>query len=463
MDKRIALIFLLATAFIVLIRFPFLSNVLMGEEGIFGYLAAGPAVLSENQGEALLIGRINGKDVFGIPEHPIVPYLWIDSVLKPLLGQIDGQVGLTFDGKSAAARIPFFLTFCLALAALMAIAAWPTPIHWDWPLGLAVVFYAATTPLMVGGSIQAQVDGSYGVLLGALSALALMIGTRNNYRSNLWLFGGGFIAGLGKNEWAIALFLAVAVSLWSLPITRFMGSRDGGWDIGVGLRTATIIVIGLFLGSGMSYALSPANYLGGIHVMERLAARDLATRWNTFNRDFQWILPVFAVLALASYLVVSRWHRLATVDGLPKLITYTWGIGITFGYMLTSWSGDGFPRYYAPALMVLVCFIVMELRGEALSRKISWVAFLCLALLAIVNLSALRTGWQKRVSITSLPGTAMEEKVEEYLDKYQEFKVSRTPVIVDAAFGYYFQDADFVGQSLGPEGIERFLHEFGDR
>ncbi len=108
-------------------------------------------------------------------------------------------------------------------------------------------------------------------------------------------------------------------------------------------------------------------------------------------------------------------------------------------------------------MFALLCFTIAILGHVAMNIVYLRVVTILLLVGVIINFSMLYLANKNSVSISSGPGTDLVRRSEYFLEKYHEFLADRKPVIVDAAFGYYYRDADFVGQSLGEQGIRNFL------
>src|SRR5450759_1046149 len=97
------------------LRIPFLSNVLIGEEGSLSYLVLGPTRVVHGL-DAVIAGRIDGIDRLIFPEHNILMYEFLDIVGRQI-GQLlplcrDGSMDCT----TIQARSPFFILFLCGIA-----------------------------------------------------------------------------------------------------------------------------------------------------------------------------------------------------------------------------------------------------------------------------------------------------------------------------------------------------------
>lgn len=457
--NRLVLMLMVAIVLIIMVRIPFLSNVLIDEEGIFGYLVVGNAVIGDDLSNAIILGRINGDDIVSLPEHPIVPYLFMDKVLKPIFHADIEFNNLTFDEKTRAARLPFFVTFCVGMVFVFALVL---PIRNPGVLFLSLlsIVYITTTPLLVGGSVQPQVDGAFGFLLCALCAY-LLINYRSRYPFGI-LFLVGVFSSIGKHEWAIAFFMAIIAALtFQYILSRVKSTAAFGINLHSNLVIAVVIILGILVGSVISYVLSPSNYLGGIGVMQRFSENATATISQMFVRNLKWTFPLFILFILSTYLSVVNLKRLVTKK-FSVLVIYIWGSGIGLGYLLTPWGGDGFPRYYIPAVLLLLLFLVAMLKEYSVNVRFFVIGLILFFVGIVFNSVTLYSTHLQQVSITSGPGTFLRGKVHVYESSYQDYlgHSQPKPIVIDAAFGYYYREADFLGQALGPVGIDKLLKQY---
>ena len=174
------LLFALFVGLLVLTRAPFLSNVLVGEEGMHAafVLAKGSYAPVNEQGiPQLMLGSFEGEAFLGATQHSIGPYVvlrWLSTVTPVAIGD-PLPLSDALAARSVQARLPFFLLYLLGVAGLL--WRWATVCiehpSWRWWVFGGLLFYGLTTPLAVGGSIQPQIDASVGVVLVGLAAWLL--------------------------------------------------------------------------------------------------------------------------------------------------------------------------------------------------------------------------------------------------------------------------------------------------
>lgn len=440
-----------------LTRLPFLQNILVGEEGSFAYLVVGKSPVVHGL-DALLVGRIDGVDRLIFPEHNILMYHFIDTV-----GRFAGSAfALCDDGSQSCttmqARLPFLLLFLSALAiGIVGLRRWF--IH-DRPLLLATQFllliYIASCPLLVGGSIQPQIDGSLGVLILNMSAAFLLSAGPQSKRPSLHLlFLSGFVTAAGKEEWALCLLGTLAVFLLLAGLVTFKIDKGRYDNIREAIRFIAPVSAGVLLGQGLVYLYAPDAYLAGLSVMHRVNAMglsvtgQLARTWNLSYPVFLMCTVVLIVIALR--LLHYCVHRPGVV------IIAGWAASIILGYTYSGFSGDGLQRYYCPAgilaTTVLIC-LLQDLREHRFA-----VAVLTVSLLGgiCLNVASLYSSYERGVSIASSPGLPLERVRRHYARLADEYRGD--PILDWSPIGVYYPRLDWVAADLGAEGALRFVKD----
>ncbi len=459
MDKPRPLLvsMVLLTLFVVLLwaRLPFINNVLMDEEGMFAYMAVdngdGAKLTPEN---ALLLGRLDGRTQLGFPSHPVIPYLvFVDGVRR--INSPRDFTRLDLSEKSRIARRPFLAEFVMAMALVFFLAKWIVRGTHNRVLTIGLLLFACSMPLLVGGSIQPQLDGSWGVLLCATAAVLMLTAAQvTGLLSEILSLMAGFTSALGKNEWWLAL-IAAAGGAFAI---RFLVRRDEPVKI-TSARTTVALMVGVLAGCAVSWWSDPANFVGGFAVIERFGRPSTGAWKHVFSMRWTWIWPVAALTTIASGIVA--YARTGVLSGsLLRLTALLWGLTLFAGFFATSWSGDGFPRYFCPVAIVILSFLIDALRFLRLPT-LAQVALTGLLLAGTVkNERVLRDSFRRGISISSLPGIDMSRVTTRYLDEYERFARNHEAAITDAAYGYYFPNADFAVQSMGVEEARKALERW---
>ena len=359
------LLFALFLGLLLLTRAPFLSNVLVGEEGMHAafVLAKGSYAPVNEQGiPQLMLGSFEGEAFLGATQHSIGPYVvlrWLSTVWPVAIDDpLAVSNGLAM--RSIQARLPFLLLYSLGAAGLLwrwATVCVQSP-SWRWWVFGGLLFYGLTTPLAVGGSIQPQIDASVGVALVGLAAWLLTGAWPPGFQG--WApVAAGVLVGFGKQEWTLAFAAAWLVvlllsKLWSCANRNILG----GFALGLGVGTA------------LTYGLSPTDYLASFNLMDHFLSK--SSDVNRLELLMQWrsyLFPVLLMLLLMTMAGIGRLPQLVRQSpGAVMVAGGAWAIAL--GFAAAGWRGDGFPRYYAPALVAsLYALQVFVLGWPDLGRR----------------------------------------------------------------------------------------------
>lgn len=432
-------------------RLPFLSNTLLGEEGMFAVLVVSPTIPSSEVANRLpqeLIAQIDGRRVYGIFEHPIVPYLIIERGVGML-----GRAAHAFEGdftyRNLVARSCYFFLFGIGVLGLLWLAAAALAnTRADGPkfVILVAVVYLLTTPLLLGASIQPQVDGSVGVMLMGLAAFILSAGQGRSLDTAAFLVAGVLI-GLGRIEWVLA-FIPAALAVFAGQVASVRQAPR---------YLPLVFIVGLATGSGISYLASPDDYLAGIDLMQRLTAGANGS-FETARQQWPLLTPVLIAAAAAVAFCPFRARRLLA-EASGTLILTLGGIGVIAGFAISNWPGDGFPRYYAPALVVLA-YSVVDLAGRS---RWSAIGRLVAALLILVgvwpNAEFARKRLEHEASITSLPGMSLRAARAQMAESANWARDFHAIPLEHSSFSVYYPDLNFVSRDLGVDIAKELLAE----
>ena len=436
---------------VIMIPLPFLSNLLISEEGMFAYLVVDneKTQVVDNH-RVLLVGRLNGKDQWEAPRHPILPYWFMMKILRPFSGKVYFD-NLTLEAKTRRARIPFYCLYVMAWVILfiIGIRLFKRRSLRELLFPMGIIIFVGTWRLLVGGSVQTYYDGNLGVFLIAVCALGLCIAPRIKCLPLrlLLLFMSGFVSALGKNEWALGLLAAVVGAILvrcAYPIlsrTKNMQLSRSFWLLSLP------VLFGVLLGSVFHYSIDPFNYVHGFLVMRNFGI-DSAESWaHAFIVRLAWIWPMFLLVFFALLLVRHSIKEMLT-DHFPQMILLLWGISMLCGFMIPPHMGDGFPRLFCPSMFALLVFLVARLVfWECSSRRQFFFIGILLCLLAVFNLYHLYDCHARQVSIGTVPGRSLLKHRALYKKQYRDFLRTRKAARVDAALGYYFPDMDFLNNT----------------
>lgn len=440
-------------------RVPFLSNILIGEEGTFAYLVLGQKPVIHGL-DAALVGRIDGIDRLVFPEHNILMYEFLDIVGRGV-GRVlplcrDGSMECT----TIEARAPFLALFLLGLAAAMlAVRKW---FAFDRPLTLAiqllVLLYVTSAPLIVGGSIQPQIDGALGVLVLATAAAFLLASDTPRSPARLvWASFAGIALVVGKNEWALALAGAVFVVL-VLAVVFTFNVRSRRWDFAAAAPTfgcCGIILLGVAAGQVLNYLYAPDAYAATFAVMERIDAMKLSAL-DQLRRTWGLSYPVLLTCGVTLALIAPRLKHYCLHHPVVVIVA-GWGAAIVVAYAYSGFSGDGFQRYYCPA-GVLACIALMcVIRDLYLPRLLAAGAAFGLVVGIGLNSASLADSYRRAVSISSSPGTGLERVKNRYAAFARAY--NGIPLLEESPIGLYYRNIDWIALDMGEEGAVLFIRQ----
>lgn len=445
------IIFISCWIIIVLIPLPFISNLLIGEEGMFAILAVdnGKDQIIDNH-KVLLISRVNGKEQWEEPRHPILPYWVMSKIMRPF-SKGNHFKTCTVNEKTRMARLPFYFFYITAWI-LLFIISWgmlKKKTKKEFFLTLGLIGFIGTWRLMVGGSVQTYYDGNLGVFIVAMVSFGFYLATiiSNRLFSYFLLFISGFIAALGKNEWALAFLAAnIGVLLFFYIYKYRIGLKNiqmtkNIWII-LGLTT-----LGVFLGSMLHYFIDPFNFIQGYSVMHNFGLKSSANWVDSFLSRLPWIWPLFLMMGLAVPILKKNLkEQLCTFT--PQLILLFWGTIMLSGFMITPHLGDGFPRYFCPSMFALLAFFVScKWDLSSFSKKSTLSIGVFILLMIFFNLIYLHKSFTQKISIGTLSGRSLIQHKDMYKRQYKKFKRTHKPNKVDAALGYYFPEMDFINNT----------------
>lgn len=461
---------------LALVRLPFISRPLVGEETHFAFLAvdnghdkidphwiaqSASKETSDPTHDFLYLARVKGQVVWGPAEHPVPSYLLITKLLRRWTegSQFDS---MNFDERSRTARVRFFACFLAALALLLA-TAWSALRGSDRHTALlagGVIAFALTAPLMVGASVQPQMDGSIGLMWVGAAALCLHAAPRRRAAPVVAALAvvAGFASCLGKNEWAMAMFGAAAAGLaLHFLLRRFAPDPDAPRPGSV-LALFLGIMGGVVLGSLASCLIDPWNYLHGLDVMRRTQAASFAKWAETFQARLPWIWPDFVLLAAALAAAAAGLRRLALRQA-GHLALLIWSLALLAGFLISSWPGDNFPRYFCTSIFGLTAFLVVFLPRLGLPSAVKIGALALLVVGIAINLIGLAENLQGRTALGSLPGKSLDAHVNMLARTQAQVNAAGQPIVTDLNFGYYFPTMDFIANIVPPEQAAELLRK----
>lgn len=419
------------------LRVPFLNLPLSGEEGIFAMLAVDNGRPAPDAREAVAVARAGGRDAWEAPQHPLPPYVFLIRAVRPLLAPA-GFGALPLENKSRLARWPFFALSIAAWLCWLALA-WKSAAGdaSAWKLALAALLFVNTAPLVVGASVQPQLDGSFGVLAVAACAACLAFASRGAAA----YAGAGFAAALGKNEWALAFAAACALAWLAERFARTAPQTPAR-------RPILWALAGLAAGTLLSIALDWANYRDGFLLMFKFGMGTPQPWSTTFAMRLPWIWPLFPMAALAAWLFLS-----SPANAAHRLLFF-YGVALSAGYLATNWTSDFFPRYFAPPLFALCCYVALACAspGFRLPTAVARALPLLLCVGCLFHLCQIVQQRAQGRTLGSYPDTAAAELSAAYPDYHARragYAARGELPVTNAAYGYYYPDADYTTRPDG--------------
>src|SRR5271166_396980 len=449
MAKRSAPLVIAIAIFVMLMasRAPFLNNVLVGEEGSHAALVLSNEPISRQTLDGFpqaLVGVIDGKPVFSSFQRTIMPYLIMEKAVRALRWPSRIADPRTLN---LAARLPFFLLFLGGIAGLIVLLAlaFRSTERWRFATAVGLVTYALTTPLAVGVSIQPQVDGSVGVLLLGIAGWLLVASPADPYTVPAFT-AAGLLIGMGKHEWAMA-FLASGAIVLTLNLLTRTGS----------IRSCLALLAGIAVAIGFSLLTSLPDYILGFDLMRQFAGRESVI--HVLLHQIRFLLPVVLLLGITAIALLLR-LRFALAERTGVLLVIIGAMGIVVGFALSGWSGDGFPRYYAPGLVLATyCLVAIVVDGTLFIPDRLLPVCMAVLLLGISwNAHFLFQSWAQNVSITSAPGISLSALEEQFRRDAANSDGGRPIILFEqASLWVYHPGVSFISVELGWEDANNLI------
>ncbi len=348
--KKYCYPFLLAMLFVIsffAVRVPLLREPFGLEEGIFAEL-----IVNRPSGpQYALAGRIDGEKIYEYISHPAAPY----ELLR--LGGYLSQKILTYnvylDDSSITPRLRLICSLYQFIfwGTLLLLVFFKRKLYGKWPILL--IFAVMLSPLSIKTSVHLQIDNTSGVILcGAAALLFTMAGQINvsDQKKLLLLFAGGFIAGLGKQEWSFALLIATIVTV----LLGLFKKSNADRKLSTLKFIALGVVGGLIAGNLASYSYDSTNYTKGFHILYRHVNiyEDSSPGWALVS----WLalmknrLPFVTICLMLLFVIFLSLFTNKKRNFLYHLVLF-YGVFLFVGYILSDWHSQ--PRYYCPSLAVL--------------------------------------------------------------------------------------------------------------
>jgi hypothetical protein len=449
---RVLLTAAFAIAFVVA-RLPAYQSPQWGEEGMFSHL-----LLEAPPGPSyLLISRVAGENSYCIPEHPGPLYEVIKLAGAGFRAAVPQWRAMTDQALTGRLRFTQSLFQLVFFSALLWIVLRPgrssTRVRAAWIPG-ALVVAVALSQLAIRSSTGLQVDGAAGVLLVGVLPLVLLSNHLRPMTPAAFLaaaFLASLLTGLGKQEWSMAL---VAASGTTLAVGGLVGRLRPGVPSPPHRSGLLAMLLGCAAGNLASFAADRVNWRGGLDVMSRIAAEPGRGQGTGLGYQLQLMaerLPFYFVVLLLIVLVLVTLPRRLREREPWTVFLATYGIALAAGF-LVSWRTTFDPRYFAPAITVLLGAALLGLDGDARA----WARFTALAVIVAVAVPSV-------VSIRS--GLRSSRRAGQEFDRAAAFVLSRrgadgcVPILPTGSA--YHPSVEFVADSIGEDYARRLAADHG--
>lgn len=421
-------------------RAPFLTQPLIGEEGIFAHLmAASPT--GPNYG---LMGRVGGKAICAPLDHPGLMY----AVYSRLGAMMRMAAGADFKPTDIWARLVHSLFQALLLGLLAWRAARAQGLSALVLFALAVV--ALSAPLGLSASVHLQTDTSSGLLLAGLVAWALVEAEPNAWK--LPSTACAVLSATGKQEWAIAAGLGL---VGSEVINSVWLGRDRASQ-----RFLLACLGGLAIGQLISWAFDPLNYIGGWKVLLHLGgshvvgiSQPLDLRLGLAMRLVFWpALLLGLALSLGLALTAAPDRRRTQL----RASAVAWAFFVPFA--LSTWNPH--PRYFAPAWAAVLAVLSVQAATRAWRRPLAFGVLVVALLLSVWQVQLLKQLRTAGVSVTE--GLFMDVNTMRAEEAWVAGQGKDCVLRLSSGYAWD-RPIDFIGVGLSREDGEKIIADHGGK
>jgi hypothetical protein len=311
----------------------------------------------------------------------------------------------------------------------------------------------------VGGSIQAQLEGSFGVALFGLSGLLSYWGAyKLKKTSYILIFIAGVLLSLCKNEWPLTALSAASIYLLISCVSFFKAIF--GPDNKQQTYIAFTYALGLLSGMLFCYVFSPKDYIAGYIFMRGINDARMSI-FTLIQAVGHLIYPAAIIVALAGFIFVCNLKKYLK-QGSILFIWITTGIALFAGFLHSGWIGDGFPRYFIPSIISLLLFLLMTLPYLSNNKMNYLIGFLLIGV--CVNLYSLTRSKLNNESITSVPGLRLDS-MQATMKALADKNIENPNLIPYGYYGsrYYFPEADIISNGFGLSGAKFIIEKFGNK
>jgi hypothetical protein len=202
--------------------------------------------------------------------------------------------------------------------------------------------------------------------------------------------------------------------------------------------------------------ISPGDYLSGYKLMQSIGSQNNSP--VTLITIFRDLLNPLGLLICISVLMTLINFREQLNHNFFLLIYMVFAVGIGVGFISSGWLGDGFPRYFAPPMLLVAGYIAAVL-PTLFDRKKSYLAIICIAVIGlgiVQNFRILNVYREATISIT-VPGDTNWIKNDIVLAAKRSLDNPNQVFITHSSVRYYFPRTQFVSMDYGASGAQDVL------
>ena len=422
------IILLLFIIFYVVVRKPYYSTQLKGEEGDFADI-----FINQPPGPNYLqIGRVNGREIYTIPQHPALSYETI-----ALAGRAAETV-INFSELSEYKTTVLLRALFSGFQLLVWVLIWYAIVVFDYFQNKTYLFFMigllSLSPIALESSLHLQVDNSVGALFVGFFCFSLLafVFMKNKTAKYLILFISAALIGFGRNEWGIILFVSLLASIIfaKLFVIKF--------------QTESIILIlaGLAAGTVINIIFDNFNYFAGLRLITTTLKVDAAG--STLNPHIfmqSWVqknmekLPYLSTIVILLFVNIIKATRQFKKLFFEQVILLFFSLLLYFAFSATNRAGSS--RYFVPAFFASIFTYILLTPNQ---KKTSVQIIFLYTILFIMIYFKPPIEPYKQIDVDPNDGCLMD---------------------IGAARGFFNEEVDYVTWSLGIVGQENFAEEYG--
>jgi len=431
--KRKALYIIFLFLFIVLyivIRKPYYSNNLRGEEGNFADI-----FINQPPGpNYLLIARVNGMEIYDYPQHPALLYETIASA-----GRVAEKV-INFSELSVYKTNVILRALFSSFQLVIWVLIWLTVVMFEYFQNKIHLFLLigllSLSPIALESSLFLQIDNTVGALFIGFFCFSLIASAflKNRYVKYTILFFSGVVVGFGKNEWGIVLIASLFVSVIFSKL------------FSIKFQTAVIISIlsGFAAGTVINIVFDGFNYFAGFKLMTgmlrgettglTLNLQQFIKSWVQQNIERLPYLSIIIILLLVNIIKAAFQFKKLFFE---QILLLFFSSLLFFAFSVSSWVDSS--RYFVPAFFTSIFTYILLTPNQKKSM------FQIILFSTIIG-----------IDIYFAPIIQPFKQIETYPE-------AGCLMDIGTARGFINTDVDFVTNSLGDKGQDNFALKYNTR